>query len=262
LFDFITFGTAKLQLFLLILIRTTGLFIAAPILGHNSIPRMVKAGTVVTLSLILVTVMTDVTVPEVSSLAELAAIAFKELLVGLIIGFVFMLIFLGVQGAGSIAGYQIGLHVANVFDPSTQAQSSLIGQFWLLLAFLIFMSINGHHLLIRAFTDSYVMIPPGMVEMQGSVGEMMIKYTAYLLVLTLKVVAPVMVTLFLTDVSLGVLARMMPTMNVFFVGIPLKLGAGMAVLALSLPVLGFVLEKSIGYMDAELHRLFVLMGKA
>ena len=262
LFDFITYGSEKLQLFLLVMLRTSGLFMTAPIIGHESIPRPVKAGLVILLSMILVLTMDGVAVPQVTTLVELAGIAFKELLIGLIIGFVFMLIFLAVQGAGSIAGYQVGLHIANAFDPTTQTDASLIGQFWMLLAFLIFMGINGHHLVIRAFIDSYQVIGPGLVQFTGSAGEEIIKYTGYLLLITLKIVAPVMVTLFLVDIALGTLARMMPTMNVFFVGIPVKLAAGFVILALSLPVFSYVLEKSIGYFDHELHLLFLSMGKA
>lgn len=261
MFDFITYGTEKLQLFLLVMLRTSGLFLTAPIIGHASIPRPIKAGTVILLSMILVTTMDGVTVPQVDSLLGLAGMAFKELLVGLIIGFVFMLVFLAVQGAGSIAGYQVGLHMANAFDPTTQTQASLIGQFWMILAFLIFMGVNGHHLVIRAFTDSYLVIGPGLVEFSGSVGEGMIRFTAYLLLITLKIVAPVMVTLFMVDIALGTLARMMPTMNVFFVGIPLKIAAGLMMIALALPVFSYVLDKSVSYLDRELHSLFLLMGK-
>ena len=262
MFDFITYGSAKLELFLLIMLRTSGVFMTAPIFGHNTIPKSIKVGTVILLSMILVLSMEGTTVPKVDSLVELAGLAFKELLIGLIIGFVFMLVFLAVQGAGSIAGYQIGLHMANAFDPATQTQASLIGQFWMLLAFLIFLGVNGHHLIIGAFVDSYRAVGPGMIEFHGTVGEAMIKYTGYLLLITLKVVAPVMVTLFLVDISLGTLARMMPTMNVFFVGIPLKIAIGLTVLALSLPVFSYVLDKSIGYLDRELHVLFLTIGKA
>jgi len=257
-----TYGATKLQLFLLVLIRTSGLFITAPILAHNNIPKQIKIGFMILISIILMMALDGVVVPEATSLIELAGMALKELLVGIIIGFVFMLVFLAIQGAGSIAGYQIGLHMANAFDPTTQTQASLIGQFWMILALLIFMGINGHHMVIRAYTDSYMVIGPGAVEMVGSTSDLIIRYTAYLLLITLKIVAPVMVTLFLVDISLGTLARMMPTMNVFFVGIPLKIEAGFLVLALSLPVLRFVVEQSVGYLDTELHQLFLTMGRA
>ncbi len=261
MFDFMTYGASKLQLFILVMTRTSGLFITAPILAHTSIPKQIKLGLMILISIIMVMAMDSVVVPQAESLIELTGMVVKELLVGIIIGFVFMLVFLAIQGAGSIAGYQVGLHMANAFDPMTQTQSSIIGQFWMILALLIFMGINGHHMIIRAYTDSYMIIGPGAVALTGTTAELIIKYTAYLFLITLKIVAPVMVTLFLVDISLGTLARMMPTMNVFFVGIPLKIAAGLFVLALSLPVLAFVLEKSVGYLDTELHQLFLTMGK-
>lgn len=262
MFDFLTYGTEKLQLFLVVMLRTSGLFLLAPILGNKSVPKMARVGMVVMFAIIMVMALGTVTVPEVSSLSQLLAVAFKELFVGLIIGFVFMLVFLAVQGAGSLVGYQIGLYLATAIDPTTQSQSSIVGQFWMLMAMLIFLAINGHHLIIRAYADSFTVIPPGFIAIDGSVGEMIIKYTAYLFVIALKVASPVIVTLFLTDVALGTVAKMMPTMNVFFVGFPIKIGVGLAVLAMSLPIFSYVLEKAIHYLDGELHLMFLAMGKA
>jgi flagellar biosynthetic protein FliR len=261
-FDFITYGTEKLQLFLMIMLRSSGLFLLAPILGHKSIPLLVRVGMIVLFAIILVTAMGNVALPEINSLFQLVGIAFKELLVGLIIGFVFMLILLAAQAAGSVVGYQIGLYLANVLDPNTHSQVSVIGQFWFLVAMLIFLTINGHHMIISAYSDSFELIPPGYVAMNGAVGEMMIKYTAYLFVIALKIASPVMITLFLTDVALGVVAKMMPTMNVFFVGFPIKIGVGLMVLAMSLPIVAYVLEKAIHHLDKELHLMFLAMGKA
>ena len=262
MFDFISFGTEKLPLFLLVIIRISGLVLLAPIFSHKSFPRLAKVGFTVLFSLILVATLEGYTVPEVSSLIELAGLAVKELLVGCIIGFAFMLVFLAIQGAGTIAGYQAGLYMANAFDPVSQTQASLVSQIWFMLAMLIFLAINGHHLVITAFVDSYRVMPPGYVALHGTVGEMVIKYTAYVFVITLKVASPVLITLFLTDVALGVLAKMMPTMNVFFVGFPVKIGVGLMVLAMSLPIFAYVLQSSIGYIDRELHELFISMGKA
>jgi len=246
----------------MIMLRSSGLFLLAPILGHKSIPLLVRVGMIVLFAIILVTAMGNVALPEINSLFQLVGIAFKELLVGLIIGFVFMLILLAAQAAGSVVGYQIGLYLANVLDPNTHSQVSVIGQFWFLVAMLIFLTINGHHMIISAYSDSFELIPPGYVAMNGAVGEMMIKYTAYLFVIALKIASPVMITLFLTDVALGVVAKMMPTMNVFFVGFPIKIGVGLMVLAMSLPIVAYVLEKAIHHLDKELHLMFLAMGKA
>jgi flagellar biosynthetic protein FliR len=261
LFDFLTYSLDKIQIFFLVLIRASGLFIIAPIFSNRAIPTQVKVSIVIVLTVVMMTALNNVSLAPVSSLVELAGLAFKELLVGAIIGLVFMLIFMGVQGAGSIVGYQMGMYLASALDPMTQGQTSIIGTFWTLLATLVFVTINGHHLVITALVDSYRAMPPGQVLMNGSVGELIIKYTAYVFVIALKIASPVIVTLFLVDVAMGTVAKMMPTMNVFFVGFPVKIFAGLMVMALSMPIFQYVLEKVTGYLNEELGVLLLTMGK-
>jgi flagellar biosynthetic protein FliR len=164
--------------------------------------------------------------------------------------------------AGSITGFQIGLVIAQAFDPNAGGQVAIIGRFWIILASLIFLAINGHHLVIHAFNDSMTVIPPGHVVIQGSTGELILKYTAYVFVLAVKISAPVIVTLVLTDISLGTIAKLMPTMNIFIVGFPLKVGVGLMVTAMALPVLSYVLEKSTSYLNDSVGELLLSLGKA
>ncbi|MFH1374805.1 MAG: flagellar biosynthetic protein FliR [bacterium] len=262
MFDFINFGAAQIQVFLLVLLRATGLFVMAPVFSHRAIPNLIKVGILITLSMLLVPVVSDAAVEPAESLWQLAGLAFKEILVGIIIGLLFRLIFMGAKTAGSIIGYQIGFAMVALQDIEEGGQIAIIGSFWFLVAMLIFLSIDGHHLMLTAFADSYRVIPPGMVVMASSVGEMIIKYTAYVFVISLKIAAPVMITLFLTDVALGTIAKTMPTMNVFFVGFPIKIGVGLLVVAMSLPVFSYVLQQSMTYLDGELRLIFNAMGKA
>lgn len=262
MFDFVHFGTAKLELFLLVLVRASGLFILSPIFAHRAIATPIKVGLVILLSLITMMTIPTPDLPATDSLIVLAGLAFLELMVGAIIGFMFLLIMLAVQGAGSMIGYQIGFALANVLDPSSNTQQSIIGTFWVMLALLIFLTLNGHHLIIQAFRDSYAVMPPGQIVMAGGVGEEIIRHSAYVFVIALKIAAPVMVTLFLVDVTLGTVAKMMPQMNVFFIGFPIKVAAGIAVIALSLPIFGYVIEKSLNHLNSELGRLLIAMGKA
>jgi len=150
----------------------------------------------------------------------------------------------------------------NEFDPSIGSQVSVIGRFWYVLAVLIFLTINGHHMIISAFVNSYQVIPPAGVAIQGGVGELIIRYTAYVFVIGLKIAAPVMITLFLTDVALGTIAKTMPTMNVFFVGFPIKIAMCLLVMALALPIFAYVLERGVSFLDHELNMMFLSMGKA
>jgi flagellar biosynthetic protein FliR len=262
LFDFINFTADKLQIFMLVILRGSGLFAFAPILGNNSIPSLIRVGLLIMLSGLIVSTMPAVTFPAITSLWQLAGLAVKEILVGAVISLFFVLIFHAVHTAGSLIGYQVGLALANEFDPSIGSQVSVIGRFWYVLAVLIFLTINGHHMIISAFVDSYQVIPPAGVAIQGGVGELIIRYTAYVFVIGLKIAAPVMITLFLTDVALGTIAKTMPTMNVFFVGFPIKIAMCLLVMALALPIFAYVLERGVSFLDHELNMMFLSMGKA
>jgi len=262
LLDFLTFGTEKLQLFLLVSFRAAGLFIAAPILGNKSIPKMVKLGLAVILALIMVPVAGKTSLPVVESIWDLAILAFKEALVGFIIGLFFALLFISIRMAGNFIGFQIGLMIANILDPDTNSNVSLAGEFWFIVAVLIFLIIDGHHAIISAFGDSYHLVPVGYFNFSGSAGEMLIHYTAYTFVIAIKLAAPVLITLFLTTVALGVVARTVPQMNIFIVGIPLKIGIGFLVMATSLPIFRFIVVKMIHYLDSEVGVLLHSIGTA
>lgn len=262
MFDFVNFAAAKLQLFLLIMLRASGLFLIAPILSHRAFPVPAKLGLVVLFALILVAAMPNAVVPEAQSLSELVTLAAKEIFVGLAIGFLFSLLLMGVQMAGDVISYQIGFAMASIMDPDQGHEVTTLGTFWFLSALLIFIGINGHHVIISAFNDSYQLIPAGQVVMNGSVGEMIMTYSAYVFVIALKLAAPVVVTLLLVDVAMGVVSRMMPTMNVFLLGFGVKVAVGIAIMALSLPVFAYVLEKATGYINTELINLLGALGRA
>ena len=151
--------------------RTSGLFIMAPILGHTSFPRTAKVGLLIMLSGLVVSTLPDQNVPVFTSFYDLVGIIAQELFIGILIGLFFMLLFYGAQSAGSLVGYQMALAMAAAVDPSTKSQESIIGRFWFLLASLIFLAINGHHLIVRALHNSFYVIPPGTVSLSGDLGE-------------------------------------------------------------------------------------------
>ncbi len=262
MFDFVNYGADKLQILLLIILRITGLFLMAPIFSDRSIPPMIKVGFLLTISLVLVAALPTPDIQPATSLIGLAGLAVKEILVGFVIGLVFKLVFMAVYTAGSVVGYQMGMAMVTQFDANVSGQVSVLGRIWFVVATLIFVSINGHHLVISALADSYELIPPGLVSTHASLVEMLIKYTAYVFVVALKIVAPLMLTLFLSDVALGTIAKTMPTMNVFFVGIPIKIAVGLTVMAIALPICHYVLEQAIGFFDGQMRFVFLTFGEA
>lgn len=262
MFDFVTYSADRLQDLLLVIIRTSGLFLMAPIFSHNDMPKMIKIGLLLILAVLLVSVMPASELVVADSLWSLAGMALKELLVGVVIGLVFRLLFLGVHTAGSIVGYQMGFAMVTQFDANLAGQVSVLGRLWFIVAMLVFMAIDGHHMIINALASSYELMPAGHVAIPSGIGELIIKYTAYVFVIALKIAAPLMISLFMTDVALGTIAKTMPTMNVFFFGIPIKIGVGLTVMAMALPMVSYVLRNTLGYFDQQVQIILMAMGRA
>jgi len=208
----------------------------------------------------MIPVVSQTPMPKIDSIWILAALAAKEMLVGFIIGFFFSLLFIGVQMAGNIVGYQIGLAIVNILDPEAGTEVAIIGEFWFIITALIFLAIDGHHAVISAFADSYRLVPVGVFNFAGSAGEFLIRFSAYAFVMAIKLAAPVIITLFLTEVAVGVVARTAPQTNIFIVGLPLKIGIGFLVIGTALPVFRFIVEKSVGYLDGEVLTLLHHIG--
>jgi len=255
LLEFVNYTADKLQALLLIAFRAGGLFITAPLISRNNIPATVKAGLAVLMGILLVPAISLEGVPPMGSLWLLAALAAKELLIGLIIGFFFALLFYGIRMAGGIIGFQSGLMMAQVLDPDASEQTSVVSEFWVIIGSLIFLAIDGHHAIISGFADSYKVLPIGAATFSGDVWELLIKFSAYSFVMAVKISAPVMITLFLISVALGVIARTVPQMNIFIVGIPINIGIGFLVMALSLPVFRILIDKSLMLLDGQVLNL-------
>jgi len=253
--DLINYGADKIQLFILLTMRTGGLLMTAPIFSHKSIPRRIAVAMTLGLTVVLIPLMSDNALPQNASLVGLIFLCLKEVFVGILIGLVFTIIFLGIRLAGSVVGYQIGFAMVNVVDPNSPTPVSILGEFWYLLATLIFLVINGHHIVIGSLVDSFRLIPLGVATPAGEVGEWFMKYSSFVFILAIKFAAPVIITIFLTEASMGILARTMPQMNIFIVGFPVKIFTGLFMVAVSLPAFSYVLRKVCANLDKELAYL-------
>ena len=173
------------------------------------------------------------------------------MLIGILIGLAVRTLFAGFQMAGQMAGYQMGMAIANVMDPATSAQVPLLATLYNLLAILIFLSINAHIFLLRAMVESFQIVPLFEFEVNQAVMQHMIRLLGNMFIIALKIGAPVIVALLLTSAALGLVARTIPQMNIFIVAMPLKIAIGLLFLALSLP-----------YMSAFLTGAFDTIGRS
>lgn len=241
----------NITLFLLTTFRVAGLFVAAPILGHSAIPPMVKILLTLLFGYFLFPYAGSTQFSLEPGLMPLIMVSLREFLFGLVIGFLFQIIFIGVEFGGGLIGYQIGFAMVNIVDPTTSTSVPIIGQFKLLLATLIFLLINGHHLVLQALFESFKIVPLGHVSFKPVALNELTRFAGAAFAIGVKVAAPVIVTLFITDVCLGIVARTMPQMNILIVGFQVKIGVGLLILGISLPVFTYVFTQLFNKMSLD-----------
>lgn len=190
----------------------------------------------------------------------------REILIGLLLGFIGYLMFMAIQTAGSFIDIQIGFGIANVIDPMTGTSAPVIGNFKYMIALLMFLSMNGHHHLLDAIVYSYKWVPMnndlflGMID--GSLSEFLVRTFVQSFVLAFQMSAPLVTALFLTDVGLAFLARTAPQYNVFVIGVPLKIIIGLALLLVLMPGLAVLFQNLFDIMFESMENLLSLMGKS
>ncbi len=225
----------QLQMFFLVFLRTGAFLMALPLLGSASVPLLFRIGLALAASVLLFPVLVLPPMPANTDVIALGLAAAGEVLLGILAGFSIRLVFEGVQLAGQLAGYQMGLAIAEVLDPATDDQVAILAQFISLMASVLFLVINGHHWFIRTLVQSYEVVPPLGFQVSAGVIDRLIRLTADLFVVGLKTAAPVVVVLMVVTVAFGLVARTVPQMNIFIVSMPLNIGIGLLFMGLSLP---------------------------
>ena len=233
----------QLQLFFLVFLRVGAILMSIPVFDSKSIPLFFKVALAFTTSMALFPILDLEPLPLITNIFAMGVSVAGEILLGLVIGFSVKLIFAGIQLAGQLAGYQMGMALANVMDPSSSQQVPLLAQFNNLIALLIFITINAHYWFIRGLAHSFQLVPPLNVNFSGSLLEHLIKMSGNMFVIGIQIGAPVIASLLITSVAFGLIARTVPQMNVFIVAMPLKIAVGLLFLGFSLPYFSAFLEK-------------------
>jgi flagellar biosynthetic protein FliR len=204
----------------------------------------------------------SVAVPQMPSDAfSLALLMFSEVMIGLTLAFITQIIFAAVEFSGQIIGMQMGLTISSIIDPSQGTQTQIMSVIQTLFATLMFLSLNIHHLFIRAIMDSFKVIPLGGWHLSGELVNFLVMRTADIFIIGIRLAAPVMVALILATVALGIMARAFPQMNIFMISLPLNIGLGLVVLGMTLTIFFHVLEVSFGNLKNQIDVLYRLMAK-
>lgn len=245
-------------IFLLIFCRITAFFVVAPVFSSRGVPNTFKIGLGFFISFIVFLSygMQQTIVPN----AEYVLVVLREILVGVLMGYIVYLFFAVVQTAGAFMDMQIGYAMANVVDPHTGASAPLLGNFKYMLIMVVFLMMNGHHYLLTGLMDSYQWMPLSNELfsrfMNGGITEFLTRTFSTTFLLAIQIAAPLIVAMFLTDVGLGFLTKTAPQFNVFVIGIPLKMIVGLFLLILLMPGMALLFDRLFSIMFQSLEQLF------
>jgi flagellar biosynthetic protein FliR len=250
-----------LEVFLLVFFRISGVLFLAPVFGGQMSPAPVKIFLSLLLAMLLLpTVGRPASLPE-PSLAALAWGAFLELSTGALIGFAATLLFAAVQFGGQLIDQELGLMMANVLDPLSNEQVSIIAQFKLFLAVIVYLLIDGHHFLIAATRDSFAAVPiMGLGFGEGAAHHLTEAMARDVFRMAVQIAAPAMATLFLVTVAMAFMARTVPEMNVFILGFSLRIAVGFGVLAFGVGFFVYGFQEMTQSNSAAIRRLLELLG--
>lgn len=232
------FSLYTFEYFLMILVRVASFVSVAPFFGMNNTPNRVKIGLSVFTSIIIYEVLMPKSPLEYSGVIEFAIIVLKEGITGLLIGFAANICNSIVLLSGKIIDMEIGLSMMNVFDPTSKGQVAITGMFYNYLIMLLLIITNMHHYILRALIDSYQVIPVnGTVFHWDSLLESMTMYMTDLMIIGFRIVLPIFATSMILNCILGIMAKVAPQMNMFAVGIQLKLLLGLTILFVTIVLL-------------------------
>jgi len=243
----------EIELFLLIFMRMSGLFLVFPVFGARNTPVIFRIGLALLLSYL---VMGFHNLPENLSMETYSQIAYfslRELVAGFVMGYISILAFSTVVMAGQLIDTHLGFGIVNILDPQSGMEVSLMGKFKNVLAMIVFFAIDGHHALIRVLTESLTIIPVGDVQFDFRAFLGIVEIFTYFFVFAIMISIPIIAAAFLVEIIFGIIVRTIPQMNIFVLGIPLKIIIGLVALYMLIPMYIEVMEGLFADMLRTMH---------
>lgn len=234
-----SFTVENLEFYLLILIRIASFILAAPIFSFHTIPVKVKLVISVLLSLVVIQAVPVVKLEYVGILGY-SVLVLKESIVGLVLGFMCNICMYIVSFAGQLMDIEMGLSMAMIFDPLTNNQVTVTGNMYSYFVMLIMVVTNMHHYILRAIVDTFKYFNIGEAVYNGLLPQMAVEFMANYFMIGFRIVLPMFACMLVINVVLGVLSRAAPQMNMFVVGLQLKVLVGILLLLIIVPTISTV----------------------
>jgi len=245
---------------LVIMTRVGPLLFLMPVVGSSAVPPQVKVLFTLATSLILLPVVKVSAALLPTTAMGYAAFVSVEVAFGAILAFFARLVFDATDLAGQMVSISMGMGMAGTMDPENGTQVSLVGTLWNIVAILIFLGINGHHLFFRTLVESFAWVTPGSISLGQATLKGVLQGVVQMFVLGIQIMAPAAVALFLSHVAMGVIAKTVPQVPIMLVAMPLNIGTGFLFVGLSLSYLLPLLVKNFDLMGRNLTKLAIGMG--
>ncbi|MFH1674193.1 MAG: flagellar biosynthetic protein FliR [Pseudomonadota bacterium] len=257
--DLLTFSPEQIKAFILIFIRVSIVLFLLPIFGSNIVQMRLKAG----LALIIAVILCSVIRPDINSFPETLLstvnLILSECVIGMIIGLMIRMFFSAVQLAGQLIGFQMGFAIINVLDPQTGTQASIIAQLGYWIVVLVFLLLNGHHLLLNGLKESFDIINVGSIRLSQGLFQTVVDASSRMFLLAIKIGAPAIAALLFVSAAFGICSKFAPQMNILIVAFPIKIVVGLIFFGLSLQILLRVTKGYLGSFDTLLINIMNLM---
>ena len=235
--------------FMLVFARIGAMVMLLPGLGESNIPVRVKLAIALLLTLIILPLHRNAYHVDLNSMTSLMVLMVYEIMIGIVLGATARVTLSALQVAGSVIAQQLGLGFVTAVDPTQGQQGLLIGNFLTMLGITLLFATDTHHLVIAALNESYRIFSPGEAIPTGDVAALATRAFAAAFKIGMQLAAPFLVFGLVFNIGLGVLARLMPQMQVYFVGVPLSIMIGFLIFALVLSaMMGSYLDYFIGVM--------------
>ncbi len=241
--------------FLLVFARIGSFIVAVPLFGGPNTPGQIKAGMAFIVSLIMLPLVSGPPQPLAGGLPGFGLALVREIGVGLMTGMFCNMVLQVLNILGQIFDLHVGFLMSSYFDPAVGGQITLTAKFLYLTGIVLFFTLDGHHMLLLGLARSFDILPINTAVFTGSWMPVLIKAFARMITVAVQISAPIIAVMLIIDICLGLLGRTAPQMNIFMLGFPVKIGAGILTLAVMVPLLGVVFRSLFRMMERDLYTL-------
>jgi len=242
----------EFKAFFLILIRVSVILFMFPFFSSRVIPVLAKAGLALIISIILFPVINNKLFQFPNTLCETFQMVTGELIIGMILGLLVQIVFEGVRMMGQVVGFQTGFAITNILDPQSGMQVSILSNMAYFVAIVIFLVLNGHHILLNAIRESFEIVNVGSLSLDRRIFQEIVQAGGDMFVIALKIGAPAIAALLFVKVAFGLITKLIPQMNIMIVAFPVQIVMGLIFFGICLNVLLAFMETYLGDLGSLL----------